>query len=418
MGQWLHTGLTIGFITNVYARASDTFIRREVRQLRRIGHIVYTFSVRKVTEDRLISEEIRQEQERTDYILTHGPPRLVWSFLKLSFSRPGRMLATIALAWRTCAPGMKASIWQLAYLLEAAYLAERVKRLGIQHIHVHKAAGVATVVMFATSLTGIPYSMTVHGPAIFFEPGRWALAEKIHRSSFTACISAFCRSQCMAWTPTSDWERLEIIRCGVDASFLGQPPTPVPDVTSLICVGRYCEMKAQVLLIEAVAKLRDRGVDFRLNLVGDGPLRDRLQELIRRYDLAGQVQLLGWRSSEEIRRLILESRAMVLPSFAEGLPVVFMEAFALGRPVITTWVAGHPELVSPGENGWLVPAGAVEPLVEAMREALTTDVDRLTEMGRHGARLVADLHSVETEVARLSRYIGQSVERNCSQGSG
>jgi glycosyltransferase involved in cell wall biosynthesis len=169
------------------------------------------------------------------------------------------------------------------------------------------------------------------------------------------------------------------------------------------------------VLIEAVVKLRDRGVDCQLELAGDGPLRDQLQRLIRQYDLERQVQLLGWKSSDEIRRLILNSRAMVMPSFAEGLPVVFMEAFAVGRPVITTWVAGHPELVFPGRNGWLVPPGAVEPLVEAMRDALTMSVDRLSEMGRHGSRLVADFHSVETEAARLSHCIHRSLQTDCSQ---
>jgi colanic acid/amylovoran biosynthesis glycosyltransferase len=402
-------GLTIGFITNVYARASDTFVRGEVRELRRIGHTVHTFSIRKADEEPRVAEEIREEQERTDYILSHGPLRLAWSFLKLCLSRPGRMLSTIALAWRTCSPGVKAKVWQVAYLLEAAYLAERAMKLGIQHIHLHIPAGVASVVMFASNLSDVPYSMMVHGPTIFYEPQRWALAEKIRRSAFTACITEFCRSQCMAWSSMDDWDRLRIIHCGLDEQFLGQPPAPVPDVPKLICIGRYCEVKAQTVLIEAVAKLRDLGVECQVNLVGDGPLRNELQDLIQHYGLERQIHLLGWKSSDEIRRLILDSRAMVMPSLAEGLPVVFMEAFALGRPVITTWVAGHPELVSPGRNGWLIAPGAIEPLVEAMREALTIDVDRLTEMAHHGASLVAERHSVKTEVARLSDCIRQSV---------
>ena len=357
-------------------------------------------------------------RRRTDYILSHSLLRLVWSFLKLAVSRPRRTLSTVALAWQTCSPGIRARVWQVAYLLEAAYLAERVNRLGIQHIHVHKSVGVATVAMLASNLADISYSLAVHGPVIFYEPQRWALTEKIHRSSFTACISAFCRSQCMALTPTGDWQRLKIIRCGVDDTFLGQPPAAVPDVSTLVCVGRYCELKAQVVLIEAVVKLRDRGVDCQLDLAGDGPLRGQLQLLIRQYNLEQQVRLLGWKNSDEIRELILNSRAMVMPSLAEGLPVAFMEAFALGRPVITTWVAGHPELVRPGRNGWLVPPGAVEPLVGAMGEALAMNVDRLTEMGRQGSRLVADFHSVETEVARLSHCIHQAVATDRSRSRG
>ena len=105
---------------------------------------------------------------------------------------------------------------------------------------------------------------------------------------------------------------------------------------------------------------------------------------------------------QRVREELQAARALVLPSFAEGLPVVIMEAMALGRPVISTYIAGIPELVEPGRSGWLVPAGAVEPLVDAMVEALTADPAELERMGRAGAARVAEQHDLGIEVRKLA----------------
>ena len=126
-------------------------------------------------------------------------------------------------------------------------------------------------------------------------------------------------------------------------------------------------------------------IDFELVIVGDGPMRGEIEQLIDRFDLRDHVRITGYQSSQGVFQELLTARALVLPSFAEGLPVVIMEALALGRPVITTYVAGHPELIEPGLNGWLVPAGMVEPLVDAMADALTADPAELEQMGRAGA---------------------------------
>jgi colanic acid/amylovoran biosynthesis glycosyltransferase len=169
-------------------------------------------------------------------------------------------------------------------------------------------------------------------------------------------------------------------------------------------VGRLCEQKGQLLLVEAARALASRGVDFKLVLAGDGEMRGPIERLIARYGLQAQVRITGWISSAQVRDEILAARALVLPSFAEGLPVVIMEAMALRRPVLTTYVAGIPELVCQGDNGWLFPAGCVEALTEAMLDCLQQPVEVLQRMGEAACRRVLERHDIDTEAARLTRH--------------
>jgi glycosyltransferase involved in cell wall biosynthesis len=136
-------------------------------------------------------------------------------------------------------------------------------------------------------------------------------------------------------------------------------------------------------------------------LAGDGPLRPVVEERVRKLGLEGRVKLAGWMGADQVREAILASRALVLPSFSEGLPVVLMEALALGRPIIATSLSGIPELVKPGTNGWLVPAGSAEALAPAMREALEASPARLDAMGHAGAALVAERHDSTREARKL-----------------
>jgi glycosyltransferase involved in cell wall biosynthesis len=136
-------------------------------------------------------------------------------------------------------------------------------------------------------------------------------------------------------------------------------------------------------------------------LVGDGPLRGQIETLIDRLRLQDYIEITGWATNVEVQQSILNAQIMVLPSFAEGLPVVFMESLALGRPVLSTYVAGIPELVKPGECGWLVPSGSVDALADAMRQVLNTPISELERMGKIGAERVAKLHDAKVEAGRL-----------------
>lgn len=400
--------ITVGYLCSVYARVSHSFIRGEVAHLRSLGHTVHTFSVRPTDASELVSQEIRLDAQTTEVILRAGVFNLALALLHELLRSPRRTFAALKLAIRVGTPGLKGRLWPFAYLLEAAYLAGRLRAKGVQHLHNHFAEGSATVAMLASLLTDIPFSLTVHGPREFDVPTEIALGEKIHRSAFTVAVCSFGRSQLFRWSDHHDWSKVHVVHCGLDARFLGREISPVPSAPRLLCIGRLAEQKGQLLLIEAAGRLAAEGLLFEVVLVGDGPLRKPIEALINELGLLKHVHLAGWLDTEQVRDQIEQARAIVLPSFAEGLPVVLMESLALGRPVISTFIAGIPELVRPGENGWLIPAGSVEALSEAMREALAAPPEHLSRMGRAGAARVAQQHDGAIEAAKLSSLFQQS----------
>lgn len=393
--------MRIGYLTSQYARASDTFLRDEVAQVRSLGHDVFTFSVRAAPDRELVDDAVRRERAATEVLLQAGPVALAGSACACLLGRPRRAAracrAMVSLGW----PGLKGRAWPCFYLVEAAHLARRLQALRIDHLHVHIADGPAAVGLLASVLAEVPYSLTIHGPSEFDSPMTLALAEKVHRAAFTVAVCEFGRSQLYRWTRPEDWERIHIVHCGVNEAFLDGPIGPPPAAPRLVFIGRLAEPKGPLVLIEAAAQLARDGLDFHLVLVGDGPLRPLVEDRIARHDLAGRVRLAGWMASDQVRAELLAARALVLPSFAEGLPVVLMEALALGRPAISTFVAGIPELIEPGVSGWLVPAGAVGPLANAMRQALTAPRETIEAMGRAGARRVAEHHDVRAEARKL-----------------
>lgn len=395
----------IAYITSIYARASDTFIRNEVLALRQRGHSVHTFSIRKAEADQDVDQEVAREQASTDYILRNGLPALALAALRQTLRAPARMLSTARLAWSTRALGVRGTLLQLVYLVEAAYLAERLRALGVQVLHNHVAENSANVAMLASHLSGIPFSMTVHGPGIFYDPRKWALAAKIERSAFTVCITHFCKSQCMVFVPPAAIAKLHVVRCCAGAPFREVEPLPIPATPRLVCVGRLCPEKGMLVLIEAVAAFVAGGGQCDLRIIGDGPSRPQMEQMIARHSLQQNVQLLGWQGSEAVRREIEQSRALILPSFAEGLPIVVIEALALGRPVISSRINGIPELVNDGVNGWLSTPADVEQLVGVIATACSATPAELEEMGRRGAADVRRLHHLETEIDKLERLL-------------
>lgn len=397
----------IAYLTSAYARAADTFIRGEVEQLRALGFTIHTFSIRRSETSELTSEDIQREQQNTVYLLDHYHHLIFATFLAL-FTSPFRFIGALRLAWRTAAPGIKGHLWSIAYLMEACALARHLQSKRVRHLHNHLGANSAAVAMLANRLTGIPYSLTIHGPHEFDRPEQLSLGEKISRAAFTVAICEFGRSQLFRWCSHAHWNKIHVIHCGVDDRFLGGPKTSPPAGPRLVSIGRLAEEKGQLLLIEAVNLLRQQNIPCELTLIGDGPMREAIEQLILRHGLEDRVRVAGWLNTEDVRREILDSRALVLPSFAEGLPVVIMETLALERPVIATCIAGIPELVEPGINGWLVPAGSVPSLVEAMKQALSLPPDRLRNMGQKGSRSVRRQHHAPTEVAKLAALLEES----------
>jgi glycosyltransferase involved in cell wall biosynthesis len=264
--------------------------------------------------------------------------------------------------------------------------------------------------MLAHALGGPPYSFTVHGPECFDKPQALKLADKIRQAAFVVAISSFGRSQLYRWIKNEYWHKVKVIHCGLEKSFYDVAPSEPPQKARLVCVGRLCEQKGQLLLLEACRNLKEKGLKFELVLAGDGEMRAEVERMISLYDLSDNVRITGWINSNQVREELLASQAMVLPSFAEGLPVVIMEAMALRRPVISTYVAGIPELVINRKNGWLVPAGSVMELTDAIEEMLSSSPKQLKAMGDAAYEIVKQRHDIDTEATKLAALFGESAK--------
>jgi colanic acid/amylovoran biosynthesis glycosyltransferase len=390
----------IAYFINHYPKVSHSFIRREIMALERQGIEIQRIALRGWS-DPLPDPDDVQEREKTRYVLRHGGWALLLPAIRALLLSPLRFFAALRLAINMARDSDRPVIYHLAYFAEACCIVPWLSAFGATRIHAHFGTNSTEVAMLARVLGGPPYSFTVHGPDEFMRPMH--LEEKIRRSSFAVAISSFGRSQLYMRSRYEDWSKIKVVHCGLERQFFDAVNTPPVVSRRLVCVGRLTEAKGQLLLIEAVALLAAAGISCELVLVGDGPMRGVLETMIHRHGLANQIRITGWISSAQVRDEILAARALVLPSFAEGLPVVIMEAMALRRPVLCTYIAGIPELVRPGENGWLFPAGCVEELTSAMQDCLSRPADDLTRMGDAGYARVVARHSIDTEAAKLAQ---------------
>jgi glycosyltransferase involved in cell wall biosynthesis len=390
----------IAYLFNQYPRVAQAAMRREIEALDAMGLKVDRFTLRE-TDEPLVDPSDIAEKAKARVVLGVGAIGLASAMIRVFASSPGTFLKAFQATWRMARRSERGLLAHLAYLAEACVLRGWLAASGAAHVHCHYATNSAAVAMLCRVLGGPPYSFTMHGPEEFDSPRALSLGEKIHRAAFVVAICEFTRSQLYRWAAYEDWPKIRVVRCGVGPLFLDAGITPVPDVPRLVNVGRVAEQKGQMLLIRAAGMLRDEGIACDVTIVGDGPMRAEAERLIDALGLKDRVRITGYLSNRDVLERIRGSRALVLPSFAEGLPGVFFEAFALGRPVIATFIAGAPELVDES-CGWIVPAGSIEALAEAMREALGTSPDLLGGMGREGARRVAERHDARVEAARLA----------------
>ena len=393
--------MKVAYLVNQYPKVSHSFIRREIAALERAGLEVQRYAMRGWSGE-LPDAADAAEQKRTRYLLREGAGPLIAAFCRAFIEQPRAMLNALKLALRLGWRADRPLPVHLIYLAQACRLNEWLRATGATHLHAHFGSNPAEVALLANALGGLPYSVTVHGPEEFDKPHALHLAEKVHGAAFVAAVSSFGRSQLYRWARPEDWPRIAVVHCGIDAAFGTTATTPVADVVRLVCVGRICEQKGQLLLVEAVARLLARGLALELVLAGDGEMRSSVEALIGRLAVGQHVRITGWIDGAAVRAELIAARALVLPSFAEGLPVVIMEAMALQRPVISTFVAGIPELVVHGSTGWLVPAGDIDALAEAIEACLSTPVAELARMGEAGRARVSERHDADREAAKLA----------------
>lgn len=393
--------MRIAYFVNQYPKVSHSFIRREILALERQGFEVQRIALRG-WDDALVDAEDLSERDKTRYVLQGGVKELLMPALRVLRATPGRFFSALGLALRMGRRADRGWPYHLIYLAEACRMLPWLQAFGAEHVHAHFGTNSTEVVMLANALGGPAYSFTVHGPEEFDKPQFIHLGEKVRRAAFVAAISSYGRSQLFRWVDHAHWPKVKVVHCGLERAFHDVPAMPLPSAPRLVCVGRLCEQKGQLFLLEAARVLAAKGVAFEIVLAGDGEMRGQIESLIAQHGLQAQVRITGWISSEQVRAEILAARALVLPSFAEGLPVVIMEAMALRRPVLTTYVAGIPELVRQGENGWLFPAGDVEALTAALQDCLAQPVEVLQRMGEAAYQRVLERHDIDTEAAKLA----------------
>lgn len=397
-----------------YPGVSHTFVEREIRGLRALGATVFPSSVRPSNpNDRL--GEINRAAAAETYVLYPNAGALLGSLAQLGLTRPIRYTRAKLIAAREALRSGGSLIKSVAYVAEAGRLAAQMRRVGARHIHVHGSNVAAIVARLACIIDpGLTYSLTIHGSAEFFDVTQLLLRENIRDAIFIRCISEFCRSQVMTFAPTSKWERCHVVHCGIEPA--GFPPAPVNDqpgrrTLRMITVGRLHPIKGLPLLLRACADLPEDCRDWTLDIVGDGPMERELKSLTQQMGLTDRVRFAGALSPEDVAAAYDRADCYVLSSFMEGLPVVLMEAMAKGLVVISTRVAGVPELVDDGKNGFLVPGGSVEPLRDAIAR-VARNLDRLAPLRAAARTKVLAEFDVNDSCRQLwtlfGRYLGAS----------
>ena len=399
----------IGYLTGEYPRATDTFVQREVAALRARGERVITFSVRRPADEHGVGPEQREERENTFYIIPVSPSGIVKAHVGQLCVGPERYFRALLLAIRTRSAGWRSLVYQLFYFVEAVVLARELRRQKVVHLHNHFANSSCSVGMLAAMLGGVEFSFTIHGPQIFFEPRRWAIREKVKRSRFVVCISGYCRSQVMVFVDPEDYQKLRIVHCGVDPDLYlerreeAERHAGVGDrAKRMLFVGRLAPVKGIQVLLGVMPMLRARHRGVELDIVGDGPMRSELERMARELGVSDAVRFHGYQSQQAVREFLGRADVFVLPSFAEGLPVVLMEALAAEVAAVSTHIAGIPELIEDGLTGLLVVPGSEQRLLGALDRLLADEALR-RRMGRAGREKVMCEFNVHAEAARLAK---------------
>jgi colanic acid/amylovoran biosynthesis glycosyltransferase len=401
MNEALHP---IAYLISRYPAVSHTFILREIQGLRALGHTIYTASIN--TPDRSVDAMEayeRQEANATYFVKAQGVFAALSAMLYWFIAAPAKTIGALRLGMKMGKNGNL--LYGIAYCVEAALVARWMRRNDVRHLHVHFGNAGATVGVLVKRLTGCELSFTIHGPDEFDDVNGQHLPLKMQEANGVICISQFAKAQLMRISHPDHWSKLQVCRLGVDpALFEYRERSERKTVVDLLCVGRLSSAKCQVLLVQACAQLRDEGLNFSLTMVGDGPDRPRIEQCIAEYKLEGYIHLTGSLNQVEVRAHFAQADIFVLPSLAEGIPVVLMEAMSSGVPCISTPVNGIPELIEHDRTGLLSTPGDVDSLALQLRRLIEDPALRLALATAGRAKVVKDF-DLDINVAHLSRIL-------------
>lgn len=289
----------------------------------------------------------------------------------------------------------------LKNLIEVGIIVNWMFKKNISHTHVHFANPAATVMMIASFYKNISYSMSVHGPDIFYNIEANILTEKIKKALFVRCISFYCQSQLMRIVSYNYWQNFHIIRCGIDPKVYIPRPEPLNDKPELLCVGRLVSAKGQHILLQACSKLSEDNINYHLTFVGDGEDRPTLELSVNELNIKENITFTGAIGQDDVLPYYEKANIFVLASFAEGVPVVLMEAMAKEIPSISTRITGIPELIENNVDGILVDSSNVSELAQKLKE-LITNPDRLKQLGVNGRKKVLKKYDLNANCKALA----------------
>lgn len=415
----------VAYLVSHYPAISHAFIEREVLALRGLGVEVLTFSVRSAAVDAQLSETSRREAESTYSLLGRPVSDYARAHAALLKRSPGAWLAGLRNAATSGPGGLKPRVWQFFYLAEAVLLRERLRDAGVRHLHVHFANNGADVARSVVAMgraedgpgAGWRWSFSMHGPTEFDDVEGHDLPAKVESADLIACISEYCRGRLRNMTTPEHWDKMSIVRMGVDASrFAPTPRDEREGPLRVLFVGRLVPEKGPDVLLQAVTALLAEGVEVELVVAGGGALADDLAQQREESAAAEHIQLLGPVGQDDIRDWYAWADVFCLPSYAEGVPVVLMEALAMEVPVVTTRIAGIPELVEDGVNGLLVEPGHPGDVVRALR-TLATDPSLRRRMGAAGRERVQQEFQPRANARRLlEQFSGRPVLDPVTEG--
>ena len=402
----------IAYLVSQYPAYSHTFILREVQQLRQLGVSIVVASIN--LPDRSfekLTDIERNEAEHTFYVKSQGLLNATAALGKTLLLNPIGLLKGLKHVIKLGGLDIKRLLYHVFYLVEAMLLGHWMRSQKITHLHVHFATPAASVGMLVKTVFGYSFSFTVHGPDEFYDAPGYNLPEKILAADFVFCISYYARSQVMKLSPVQAWSKFDVCRLGVDPErFKPLKKVNETEYCNLLCVGRLTPAKGQAILLESLAQLKNEGVFITLTLVGMGPDEQSLREYAESLGIGLQVTFTGAVDQDHILDYYKAADIFVLPSFAEGLPVVLMEAMAMEIPCITTAITGVPELIVNGQNGLLVPASDTDGLTKAIRLLVINSALR-QQLGRAGRETVLADYDLYSNVHYLFEKLSLHLEK-------
>lgn len=399
---------SIAYLISQYPALSMIFIIREVLQLKRLGFRIDTASINAADRSgKGLTADEAGEAALTYYIKPHGVPGALAAHADGLMRHPAGYLRGLKRVFSLAGLDIKRVFMNLMYFTEALMVGRWMRAKGHDHLHTHLGSQATTVGLFVKTIFGYGLSTTIHGPDEFYDADRQYLTQKVIAADFMVCISHFARSQMMKLSPYEHWGKFVVSRLGIDPRvFAPRPARAQPEVFEVLCVGRLTPAKGQHQLVEAIADMVRDGRRVRLRLVGAGVDRESLEKHVAELGMQSHVIFEGAVNQDRIRDLYAQADAFCIPSFAEGIPVVLMEAMAMEIPVVSTHITGIPELIRTGIDGLLVAPSDQDGLVQAL-SSLMDDPEKRLAMGRQGRQRVLAHYDLAANVERLAEIFSQ-----------